>query len=104
MTATSITLCMGFVLPILPMGRPVQTLQLPRHSVPSTEPRARPLLAVVEPPADPHGRLILVRHGQSEWNKANRFTGWVGPPASTRLHPPPPSPDLALTPRRSTST
>ena len=26
---------------------------------------------------DPFARLILVRHGQSEWNKANRFTGWV---------------------------
>lgn len=25
----------------------------------------------------PHARLILVRHGQSEWNRANRFTGWV---------------------------
>ena len=21
--------------------------------------------------------LILVRHGQSEWNKLDRFTGWV---------------------------
>ena len=21
--------------------------------------------------------LILVRHGQSEWNLQNRFTGWV---------------------------
>ena len=21
-------------------------------------------------------KLILVRHGQSEWNLANRFTGW----------------------------
>ena len=26
---------------------------------------------------EPHARLILVRHGQSEWNRANRFTGWV---------------------------
>ncbi|KAL1505009.1 hypothetical protein AB1Y20_008772 [Prymnesium parvum] len=24
-----------------------------------------------------HSRLVLVRHGQSEWNLANRFTGWV---------------------------
>ena len=23
------------------------------------------------------GKLILVRHGQSEWNKSNQFTGWV---------------------------
>ena len=22
-------------------------------------------------------RLVLLRHGESEWNKANRFTGWV---------------------------
>jgi 2,3-bisphosphoglycerate-dependent phosphoglycerate mutase len=21
--------------------------------------------------------LILLRHGQSEWNKTNQFTGWV---------------------------
>ena len=75
MSAASIKLYMGLVLPILPMGRPAQALQLPLLSMPSTEPRVRPPLAVVEPPA--HGRLILVRHGQSEWNKANRFTGWV---------------------------
>ena len=22
-------------------------------------------------------KLIFVRHGQSEWNLANKFTGWV---------------------------
>ena len=21
-------------------------------------------------------KLVLIRHGQSEWNKENRFTGW----------------------------
>ncbi len=24
-----------------------------------------------------HANLILLRHGQSEWNKANLFTGWI---------------------------
>ena len=23
------------------------------------------------------GKLVIVRHGQSEWNKENRFTGWI---------------------------
>ena len=27
-------------------------------------------------------RLVLVRHGQSQWNKENRFTGWVDVPLS----------------------
>jgi 2,3-bisphosphoglycerate-dependent phosphoglycerate mutase len=22
-------------------------------------------------------QLVLLRHGESEWNKANRFTGWT---------------------------
>ncbi len=22
-------------------------------------------------------KLVLIRHGQSTWNKENRFTGWV---------------------------
>ncbi|MEE1299531.1 MAG: histidine phosphatase family protein, partial [Acutalibacteraceae bacterium] len=22
-------------------------------------------------------KLVLVRHGESEWNKANLFTGWT---------------------------
>ncbi|MEL7230826.1 MAG: histidine phosphatase family protein, partial [Pseudomonadota bacterium] len=25
------------------------------------------------------GTLVLVRHGQSEWNKKNLFTGWKDP-------------------------
>ncbi|HSW86705.1 MAG TPA: histidine phosphatase family protein, partial [Rhabdochlamydiaceae bacterium] len=27
-------------------------------------------------------KLILMRHGQSEWNKQNLFTGWVDIPLS----------------------
>jgi 2,3-bisphosphoglycerate-dependent phosphoglycerate mutase len=30
--------------------------------------------------ADKIGTLILVRHGQSQWNLENRFTGWVDIP------------------------
>jgi bisphosphoglycerate-dependent phosphoglycerate mutase len=25
----------------------------------------------------PVGRLVLVRHGQSDWNQKNLFTGWT---------------------------
>ena len=28
------------------------------------------------------GTLVLVRHGQSEWNLKNWFTGWKGPDLS----------------------
>ena len=28
-------------------------------------------------------RLVLLRHGQSEWNAAQRFTGWANPALST---------------------
>jgi 2,3-bisphosphoglycerate-dependent phosphoglycerate mutase len=28
------------------------------------------------------GKLILLRHGKSEWNQKNRFTGWVDVPLS----------------------
>lgn len=30
------------------------------------------------------GRLILLRHGESQWNLENRFTGWVDIPLSPR--------------------
>ncbi len=30
-----------------------------------------------------NGKLVLVRHGQSQWNLENRFTGWVDVPLST---------------------
>lgn len=30
------------------------------------------------------GRLVLVRHGQSQWNLENRFTGWTDVPLSER--------------------
>lgn len=30
------------------------------------------------------GRLILLRHGESQWNLENRFTGWVDVPLSPR--------------------
>jgi 2,3-bisphosphoglycerate-dependent phosphoglycerate mutase len=30
------------------------------------------------------GRLILLRHGESEWNKENRFTGWTDVDLSER--------------------
>ncbi len=29
-------------------------------------------------------KLVLIRHGESLWNKANRFTGWVDVPLSDR--------------------
>ncbi|HRD54948.1 MAG TPA: 2,3-bisphosphoglycerate-dependent phosphoglycerate mutase [Parachlamydiaceae bacterium] len=29
-------------------------------------------------------KLIMMRHGESEWNKLNRFTGWVDIPLSKR--------------------
>ncbi|MBE2269017.1 MAG: 2,3-diphosphoglycerate-dependent phosphoglycerate mutase, partial [Anaerolinea sp.] len=28
------------------------------------------------------GTLVLVRHGQSQWNLENRFTGWIDVPLS----------------------
>ncbi len=37
-----------------------------------------PSTAAAAPLGPPGPRLlVLLRHGESEWNKANRFTGWV---------------------------
>ena len=30
------------------------------------------------------GRLVLIRHGESQWNLENRFTGWVDVPLSPK--------------------
>ena len=32
----------------------------------------------------PPPRLVLVRHGQSAWNRQNRFTGWEDPPLTPK--------------------
>ena len=29
-------------------------------------------------------KLVLVRHGESQWNLENRFTGWVDVPLSAK--------------------
>ena len=29
-------------------------------------------------------RLVLLRHGESQWNRENRFTGWTDVPLSER--------------------
>lgn len=34
--------------------------------------------------AKPFNRLVLVRHGESQWNKENRFTGWYDVPLSDK--------------------
>src|SRR5207342_1561463 len=46
------------------MVRPIANRYMRRHSPYPKEPFALPT-------------LILLRHGQSQWNLENRFTGWV---------------------------
>ena len=38
----------------------------------------------LSPPPTRPGTLVLLRHGESEWNKANLFTGWVDVPLSEK--------------------
>ena len=33
----------------------------------------------METTGDSPGRLVLLRHGESEWNARNVFTGWANP-------------------------
>jgi 2,3-bisphosphoglycerate-dependent phosphoglycerate mutase len=30
------------------------------------------------------GKLVLIRHGQSQWNLENRYTGWIDIPLSNQ--------------------
>ena len=36
--------------------------------------------------------LVLVRHGESEWNKLNLFTGWKDPDLTEKASPRPSRP------------
>ena len=76
-------LAVGFIVPglVLPRGLSPSSCRwaTPAGTTPAGLARAggrsRRLCALATD--EPHGRLILVRHGQSEWNRANIFTGWV---------------------------
>ena len=56
------------------LGAPTEAEEL------STEALAAARAAAPQPVAP--GQLILVRHGQSQWNLDNRFTGWANVPLS----------------------
>ncbi|KAH8053556.1 phosphopyruvate hydratase [Aureococcus anophagefferens] len=54
-------------------GAPCRSDRTAKPSPGAAPPPPRPPPAA----AAPFGKLILMRHGESEWNKKNLFTGWV---------------------------
>jgi 2,3-bisphosphoglycerate-dependent phosphoglycerate mutase len=44
------------------------------HAAPRATPKLRMAAGEAE---EPFATLVFVRHGQSEWNEANLFTGWA---------------------------
>ncbi len=38
-------------------------------------------------------KIVLLRHGESEWNRENRFTGWTDVDLSERASRRPPGPE-----------
>jgi 2,3-bisphosphoglycerate-dependent phosphoglycerate mutase len=46
-------------------------------------PRARAGRPAIAMAAEPHARVVFVRHGQSDWNCKNLFTGWADPELTT---------------------
>ena len=44
-----------------------------------------PILSIMEKVAK--YKIVFVRHGESTWNKENRFTGWTDVPLSEQGNP-----------------
>ena len=57
---------------VYPAGTPLFKAEPWGGAAPASPRPPRPPAAAV-----PFGKLILMRHGESEWNKKNLFTGWV---------------------------